>query len=89
MTDLSVTDGCRWRGGDESQHAASRVPPLVNIAHYEKLISRRSVRHHPEAALQLLLLTVQRGFFRACISLISLLIPSTVGGSITRNARVW
>ena len=25
-------------------------------------MSRRSVRHHPEAALQLLLLTVQRGF---------------------------
>jgi hypothetical protein len=40
MTELSVTDGCRWRGGDGIR-MRRRVPQwLVNIARYSKLYTQ-------------------------------------------------
>jgi hypothetical protein len=33
VTDLSVTDGCRWRGGDFNSMLQCEASLLVNIAH--------------------------------------------------------
>jgi hypothetical protein len=36
VTELSVTDGCRWRGGDQANIAQYKSCLLVNIAHSPK-----------------------------------------------------
>jgi len=34
---LSVTDGCRWRGGDETSMRSGFPESLVNIAHFQTI----------------------------------------------------
>jgi hypothetical protein len=36
VTELSVTDGCRWRGGDQANMAQYKSYLVVNIAHSPK-----------------------------------------------------